>query len=76
MNAIWAPSKRVVSLLLFRTRMKTISYTVVKEGRGYVNTLIVPENHSEAATGGAWGMVIAAGLLVVTATFVCLVLLS
>ena len=56
--------------------MKSINYTVVKDGRGYVNTLIVPENHSEAATGGAWGMVIAAGLLLVTATLVCLVLLS
>jgi hypothetical protein len=56
--------------------MKTISYTVVKEGRDYVNTIIVPENHSDSAVGGPWGMVIAGGLLVVTATFICLLLLA
>lgn len=56
--------------------MKTISYTVVKEGRDYVNTIVVPENHSESTGTSAWGMVIAGGLLLVTATFICLLLLA
>ena len=56
--------------------MKTISYTVAKDGRDYVNTALVPENHSEIAGGGPWGLVIAGGLLLVTATFICLLLLA
>jgi len=56
--------------------MKTISYTAAKDGRDYVSTMIVPEHHSEYTGGGPWGMVIAGGLLLVTATFICLLLLA
>lgn len=56
--------------------MRTVSYTVVKNGRDYVNTMVVPGNNSETVHGSAWGLVIAGALLVVTVTFICLLLLA
>jgi hypothetical protein len=57
--------------------MKSISFKVTRNGRGYINTVLVPANHSEEApSANTWGFVIAGGLLLATATFICLLLLS
>lgn len=57
--------------------MKSITFKVTRNGRGYLNTLWVPANHSEEVRGtNTWGFVIAGGLLLATATFVCLLLLK
>ena len=57
--------------------MKSISFKVTRNGRGYINTILVPANHSEEApTHNTWGFVIAGALLLATATFICLLLLS
>jgi hypothetical protein len=57
--------------------MKSITFKVTRNGRGYLNTGWVPANHSEQAHGGnTWGFVIAGAILLATATFVCLLLLA
>lgn len=57
--------------------MKSVTFKVTKNGQGYLNTILVPGNHSEEARGtSTWGFVIAGGLLLATATFVCLLLLA
>jgi hypothetical protein len=57
--------------------MKSITFKVTRNGRGYLNTVWVPANHSEEARGShTWGFVIAGGLLLATATFICLLLLA
>jgi hypothetical protein len=57
--------------------MKSITFKVTKNGQGYLNTAWVPANHSEQAHGSnTWGFVIAGGLLLATATLVCLLLLA
>jgi hypothetical protein len=57
--------------------MKSVTFKVTKNGKGYLNTVWVPANHSEEArSGGTWGFVIAGGLLLATASFVCLLLLA
>ncbi len=56
--------------------IKMITFKAIKNGRGYVLSPVVPANHSEARVGSAWGLVIAGGLVLITATFVCLMLLG
>jgi len=57
--------------------MKSITFKVTRNGRGYLNTIYVPANHSEEARGGGtWAFVIAGSLLLATATFICLLLLA
>jgi hypothetical protein len=58
------------------TAMKSITFTVMKDGRGYLKTELVPANHTEAQKADTWGLVIAGSLLLMTATFICLLLLS
>ena len=57
--------------------MKSITFKVTRNRQGYLKTAWVPANHSEEARGtNTWGFVIAGGLLLATATFVCLLLLK
>ena len=61
----------------YQRGMKSVPFKVTRNGRGYLNTVWVPANHSEQArSGGTWGFVIAGSLLVATATFICLLLLA
>jgi hypothetical protein len=62
--------------LLSTMDMKTISFKAIKNGHGYITSTVVPANSSEARIGSAWGLVIAGGLVLITATFVCLLLLG
>jgi hypothetical protein len=57
-----------------RAAMKAITFTAMKDGKGYVKTALVAGNRSEGQRADTWGMVIAGGLLLVTATFICLLL--
>jgi hypothetical protein len=55
--------------------MKSITLKVSKNGE--LQTILVPANHSDEARGSnTWVFVIAGGILVATATFVCLLLLK
>jgi hypothetical protein len=57
--------------------MKSVTFKVTKNGRDYIRTTWVPSNHSEEARGSnTWGFVIAGGILLAMATFVCLLLLA
>jgi hypothetical protein len=58
--------------------MKSITYKVMKNGREDMTTVLVPANHTEAEASrpGTWGLVIAGALLLLTVTFVCLMLLA
>lgn len=56
--------------------MKTVTFKAIKNGRGYITSTVVPANNSEARGGSPWGFVIAGGLVLITATFVCLMLLG
>jgi len=76
MCAMGGAGSGLVWLLLSTLTMKSISFTVMKNGRGYVRTGLVPGNHSEARKADTWGMVIAGSLLLITATFICLLLLA
>jgi len=53
---------------------------VIKNGQESLSTVMVPANHSEARNGvtgaNTWGLVIAAGLLLLTTTFICLILFA
>jgi len=62
--------------MLCRRGMKTITFKAIRNGRGYITSTVVPGNHSESRTGSAWGLVIAGGLVLITATLVCLMLLG
>lgn len=56
--------------------MKSITFTAVKNGKGYVTSRIVPANHSDTSRGSAWGFVIAGILALAAAGFVCMMLLG
>jgi hypothetical protein len=56
--------------------MKTISFTAVKNGKGYVSSRIVPANHSDSRSGSAWGFLIAGILALAAVGFVCIMLLG
>ena len=63
--------------LLRNPAMVAITGKVIKNGRTSLGTVMVPANHSEARNStGTWGLVIAAGLLLVTTTFICLILFA
>ena len=63
--------------LLRNPAVIAITGKVIKNGRTSLGTIMVPANHSEARnSAGTWGLVIAAGLLLVTTTFICLILLA
>lgn len=56
--------------------MKSVTFKVTRNGRGYLNTVWVPANHSEEARStSAWGFVITGVVLAATAAFVYLLLL-
>ena len=55
--------------------MKAIVYKAVKNGRGYVETAYVPRNRSQKSRSSKWELIFAGGLVLLTATFVCLLLL-
>ena len=56
--------------------MMAITGKVIRNGRKLVATVLVPGDHTEASGTGAWGLVIAGGLLLAAATFICLILLA
>jgi hypothetical protein len=56
--------------------MKSITYKVMRDGHEDVATAFVPANHTEASPPSTWGLVIAGALLLLTVTFVCLMLLA
>jgi len=60
--------------MLFRDGMIAIISKVTRHGRKTLEKVMVPANHTEAQGTGAWGLVIAGGLLLLTATFICLIL--
>jgi hypothetical protein len=45
-----------------------------RHGRKTLEKVMVPANHSEAQGVGTWGLVIAGTLLLLTTTFICLIL--
>jgi len=45
-----------------------------RHGRKTLEKVMVPANHSEAQGVGTWGLVIAGALLLLTTTFICLIL--
>jgi hypothetical protein len=47
---------------------------VTRHGHKTLERAMVPANHSEAQGVGAWGLVIAGALLLLTTTFICLIL--
>jgi hypothetical protein len=49
---------------------------VGKGGQETLGTVMVPSNHSEARGANTWGLVIAGGLLLLTTTFICLLLFA
>jgi len=61
--------------LCFDPTMKAITYKVTDNGRGHVNTGIVPANHSGAARVDKAGLIIAGTLLLLTLAFVGTLLL-
>jgi hypothetical protein len=54
--------------------MIAITGKVNKRGHTSMGTEVVPANHTEAKGAGTWGLVIAGGLLLLTATLICLIL--
>lgn len=57
--------------------MSTITYKATKNGSvGYVSTSLASTCHREPKSANTWGLVIAGALLLATATFVCLLLLT
>jgi hypothetical protein len=84
-DALWLPLDRnwarptvfVGLAYAAKSRMKSVTFKVTRNGRGYLNTVWVPANHSEEARGAsAWGMVIVGAVLLASAAFVCLLLLA
>jgi hypothetical protein len=47
--------------------MKAITFTVNRNGRGYVQTALVPENHTDTPRVNALGIGITLGILGLTA---------
>jgi hypothetical protein len=63
--------------MLFNRGMSTITYKATKNGGvGYVSTSLASTCHREPKSANTWGLVIAGALLLATATFVCLLLLT
>ena len=56
--------------------MVAITGKVNKNGHDILETVLVPANHTEAQGVSKWGLVIAGSLLLLTSTFICLLLLS
>ena len=56
--------------------MTAVNFKAIKDGHGYVTTELVPANHTEARGADKWGMVVAGSLLLLTASFVCLLILT
>ena len=58
--------------------MIAITGKVTEHGRETLGTVMVPSNHSEAQSShvNAWGLVIAGSLLLLTTTFICLLLIK
>ncbi len=54
--------------------MKSIAFQVVRNGGGYVRSAFIPEEAAGKPSGH--GLIVAGLLLTLTATFVCLMLLS
>jgi hypothetical protein len=66
---------KVVWVMLPVKDMKSITFKAGKNGN--LHSALVPANRSEEARGNnTWGFVIAGTILLVTATFVCLLLLK
>ncbi len=59
----------MVRLMLSLTTMKSISFRAVKNSNGYVRSALVG-NAAGSKSSNAWGMTIAAALLILTAAFV------
>jgi hypothetical protein len=63
--------------LLIYNGMSTITYKATKNGSvGYVSASLISSSHRQAKGTNTWGLVIAGALLLATATFVCLLLLT
>jgi len=63
--------------LLIYNGMSTITYKATKNGGvGYVSASLISTSHRQAKGANTWGLVIAGALLLATATFVCLLLLT
>jgi hypothetical protein len=58
------------------TAMKSVTFNAVKNGNGYVKAMIAPANRSKAGKADTVGMVLAGGLLVITAAFLTVMLLA
>jgi hypothetical protein len=56
--------------------MIAVNANVVRHGKKMPVTVLVPANHTEAATGSVWGLVIAGGLLLLVAAFIGLILFA
>jgi hypothetical protein len=70
---IMAMSSLVWEMLL-NDSMITIVGKVTRHGRRSLEKAVVPANHTEAQGVSTWGLVIAGGLLLLTTTFICLIL--
>jgi len=70
-------SSALVWDLLINNGMSTITYKATKNGGvGYVSASLISTSHRQAKGANTWGLVIAGALLLATATFVCLLLLT
>ena len=63
-------------VIAFLLCMVAIVGKVTRHGRNTMETVLVPGNHTEASGTATWGLVIAGGLLLVTVSFVSIILLS
>ncbi|HWF20166.1 MAG TPA: hypothetical protein VG754_12925 [Verrucomicrobiae bacterium] len=50
--------------------MIAVNANIVRHGKKTPAKILLPANHTEAANGSAWGLVIAGGLLLVAAGFI------
>ena len=65
------------SALVWDMLFSTITYKATKNGGvGYVSASLISSSHRQAKGANTWGLVIAGALLLATATFVCLLLLT
>jgi len=70
-------SSALVWDLLIYNGMSTITYKATKNGGvGYVSASLISSSHRQAKGANTWGLVIAGALLLATATFICLLLLT
>ena len=56
--------------------MKSITFNVVKDGKGYVKTILAPSSSAEARRADRLGMIIAGTLLLMTVSVIALMLLA